>query len=181
MILHYGLAEIEIVRGSVTEQGVDAIVNAANTSMRGGGGIDGRIHREAGPEMMSELSRIAPHGAKTSVPVVTEAYKLPQKIVVHVAGPVWNGGKRGEAQLLSACYGNALQAVDERGLASIAFCSISTGVYRYPIDLAAPIALQAAADYLESHLGTNLRQIVFALYGADEYATFVTAAEQLKC
>ena len=160
---------------------MDVIVNAANTSMRGGGGIDGRIHPEAGPEMMAELRRIAPHGAKTSQPVVTGAYKLPQKAVVHVAGPVWNGGNRGEAELLSAAYNNALLAADERGSATIAFCSISTGVYRYPIQQAASIALQSATGYLASRPGTNLRQIVFALYGAEEYAAFITAAEQSSC
>ncbi len=179
MILRFGSTEIEIARGSVTEQDVDAIVNAANTSMQGGGGIDGRIHREAGPDMMAELRRIAPHGAKTGRPVVTEAYRLPQKRVIHVAGPVWNGGARGEAELLAACYASSLQAADDLKLQSIAFCSISTGVYRYPINQAAAIAVRSAANYCADHPGTNLRRIVFALYGADEYAAFLNAAAQI--
>src|SRR5579875_1979407 len=106
--MQVGQSQIEVVRGSVTEQPVDAIVNAANTSMQGGGGIDGRIHREAGRGLMEELRRVAPHGSPMSVPVVTGAHNLPHKKIIHVAGPVWHGGKNGETGQLAACYYNAL-------------------------------------------------------------------------
>jgi O-acetyl-ADP-ribose deacetylase (regulator of RNase III) len=175
-----GKTRIDIVRGSVTDQKVDAIVNAANKSMRGGGGIDGRIHSLAGRELLWELENVAPHGAETGEPVVTAGHKLPHKFVIHVAGPRWHGGSRGEAELLAACYRNSLQTADERGLESIAFCSISTGVYGYPIDQAAPLALETAADFLKSHPETSLRRIIFALYGADEFAVFHRAYEHFE-
>ena len=166
---------IAVVRGSVTDQDVDAIVNAANTSMRGGGGIDGRIHRAAGPRLMEELMRVAPHGAKTGVVVVTGAHKLPQKYILHVAGPVWNGGKSGEAEKLANSYRGCLEAADKLGLTSIAYCSISTGVYRYPLDAAAEVCISTIEDYLQSHPETTLRRVVLAMFGADEFDVFTQA------
>jgi len=166
---------IEVVRGSVTDQDVDAIVNAANTSMRGGGGIDGRIHRAAGPNMMEELIRVAPQGAKTGDVVVTGAYDLKQKFVFHTPGPVWRGGKNLEAHQLGDCYRGCLEAADRLGLESIAYCSISTGVYGYPIDLAAPLAITIVKFYLERHPETSLRRVLFAMYGADEFEVFSQA------
>jgi len=168
---------IEVVRGSVTDQDVDAIVNAANTSMRGGGGIDGRIHRAAGPKMMEELIKVAPHGAKTGTVVVTGGYELKQKFVFHTPGPVWRGGGNGEADLLTACYRGCIEEADRRGLESLAYCSISTGVYGYPIDQAAPIAVSAIKEFLQAHPSASLRRVVFAMYGADEFDVFQQALE----
>ncbi|BDI32000.1 O-acetyl-ADP-ribose deacetylase [Capsulimonas corticalis] len=167
--------EVEVVRGSVTDQEVDAIVNAANTSMQGGGGIDGRIHRAAGPALMEELRRVAPHGAKTGVVVVTGAHKLPQKYIFHTAGPVWNGGKSGESEKLTSSYRGCLEAADKLGLSSIAYCSISTGVYRYPLDLAAQVCISTIQEYLLSHPETRLRRIVLAMFGPAEFDVFAQA------
>ncbi len=172
--------DIEVVRGSVTDQAVDAIVNAANKSMKGGGGIDGRIHRAAGPEMMAELRAAAPDGAATGQPVVTRAYKLPQKYVIHVAGPRWRGGTRGEAEQLFDAYYNSLKAASDLGLASIAFCSIATGVYGYPIEQAAPLAIGVATRFIVEQPETSLRRIVFALWGSDEYDVFEAAYRKWK-
>jgi len=168
---------IEVVHGSVTDQEVDAIVNAANTSMRGGGGIDGRIHRAAGPGLMDELMRVAPHGAKTGAVVVTGGHNLKQRFIVHTAGPVWRGGGSGEPELLASCYRSSLEAADERRLSSTAFCSISTGIYGYPIELAATLAVDTIVDYVEAHPQTSLRRIVLAMYGDDEYDVFNCALD----
>src|SRR5579883_1324334 len=142
---------VEVVRGSVTDQPVDAIVNAANTGMQGGGGIDGRIHRAAGPGLMEELARVAPHGAKTGTAVITHAHNLPHKHIIHTPGPVWNGGSRGEPELLASCYRESLKLADQFELESIAFCSISTGVYGYPIEEAAPLTVETVIAYLKDH------------------------------
>lgn len=168
---------VEVVRGSVTDQDVDAIVNAANTGMRGGGGIDGRIHRAAGPGMMEELIKVAPHGAKTGTLVVTGGHNLKQKFVFHTPGPVWNGGSKGEPELLASCYRSCLEEADRRGLESLAYCSISTGVYGYPISQAAPLAVETVKSFLEAHPQTPLRRVVLAMYGADEFDVFTKALE----
>jgi len=168
---------VEVVRGSVAEQDADAIVNAANTSMRGGGGIDGVIHRAAGKELMKELQRVAPHGAKTGDVVVTGAHNLPQEFILHTPGPVWNGGLKNEKELLARCYRSCMKAADDRGLESVAFCSISTGVYRFPIEQAAPLAVETVVTFLQEHPETSLRRVVFAMFGDREYAEFSSALE----
>jgi O-acetyl-ADP-ribose deacetylase (regulator of RNase III) len=172
--------QLILVRGSVADQEVDAIVDAANTSMRGGGGIDGVIHRLAGPGLLRELTVVAPHGSVTTEVVVTHGHNLPQPFVFHVAGPRWLGGNHAEAKELAGCYRNCLIEADQRTLTSIAFCSISTGVYRYPIEMAAQIAVQTTADYLRGNLGTILLRIVFAMYGAGEYDCFELALRNLS-
>lgn len=171
---------IEVIHGSVTDQNVDAIVNAANTSMRGGGGIDGRIHRAAGPEMMEELIRVAPHGAKTGTAVVTGGHNLRQKFVIHTPGPVYRDGHHGEPDLLASCYRACLEAADARGLTSIAFCSISTGVYGYPIALAAPLAVKTISEYLREHPSTSLTRVVLAMYGESEFHAFSDAVGDVE-
>lgn len=168
---------IEIVHASVLDQDVDAIVNAANTSMRGGGGVDGAIHRAAGKKLMEELIRVAPHGAKTGTAVMTSGHDLKQKYVIHTPGPYWNGGRSGEAEKLASSYRSCLEKADAQGLTSIAFCSISTGVYRYPLELAAPLALGTVKEYLESHPETALERIVFAMRGVEEYEVFKRVGE----
>ena len=130
-----------MVQGDITQQAVDAIVNAANTTLLGGGGVDGAIHRAAGPELLVECRRIG--GCPTGEARITGAYRLPARYVIHAVGPVWSGGKRGEPELLRGCYEHALRLAREHGggLASVAFPSISTGAYRYPIEQAARVAV----------------------------------------
>jgi O-acetyl-ADP-ribose deacetylase (regulator of RNase III) len=164
---------IEVVRGSVIGQPVEAIVNAANTSMQGGGGIDGAIHRAAGRGLWEELRKVAPHGAKVSEVVVTAGHALPHRWILHVAGPFWSGGLLGEAEALTACYRNSLHKAEELGVTSIAFPSISTGICRFPLELAAPIALGEAVG----HQGTSVEQVTFAMFGEAEFEVFSRARE----
>jgi O-acetyl-ADP-ribose deacetylase (regulator of RNase III) len=131
---------LEAVQGDITQQAVDAIVNAANTTLLGGGGVDGAIHRAAGPGLLEECRRIG--GCPTGETRITRAYRLPARYVIHAVGPVWSGGRRGEPELLRGCYESALRLAGEHGLVSIAFPSISTGAYRYPIEQAATIAVE---------------------------------------
>src|SRR6059058_5918265 len=133
------MSRLEALRGNLTKQAVDAIVNAANTTLLGGGGVDGAIHRAAGPELLEECRRIG--GCPTGEARITLGHRLPAKYVIHTVGPVWSGGQRGEPALLRSCYVNALRLAAERRLRSIAFPSISTGAYRYPVELAAKIAV----------------------------------------
>jgi O-acetyl-ADP-ribose deacetylase (regulator of RNase III) len=163
---------IEIVRGSVVEQDVDAIVNAANTALRGGGGIDGVIHRAAGKGLLAELEKVAPNGAKTGAVVITGGHNLRQPYIIHTPGPVWKGGNANESERLASCYQSCLERAEEKGLRSIAFCSISTGIYGYPLDRAAPVALNTVRAYLDAHPDTALERVVFAMYQVPEYAAF---------
>lgn len=165
--------QISLVRGSVLEQPVEAIVNAANTGMRGGGALDGAIHRAAGPQMLAELENAAPNGAETAQVVVTRAYNLPQKWVFHVAGPVWKEAKAFECdRWLAQSYRGCLEAAQKRDLESLAFPSLSTGVYSFPMGRAAPIAFQSAVDFLTQNPQTSLRQVVFAMFSGTEFHYF---------
>ena len=170
---------VEVVRGSVVDQDVEAIVNAANTSMRGGGGVDGAIHRAAGRALMEELIEAAPHGAKTGTAVITRGHQLRQKHVLHTPGPVWSGGGRGEPEKLASCYRSCLELADRHHLTSIAFCSISTGIYGYPLDQAASVAVKTVADYLKANPGTALERVIFAMYQDQEYQVFAEALNTL--
>lgn len=169
------MAEILLVRGSVLEQPVEAIVNAANGGMRGGGGLDGAIHRAAGPELLEELRQKAPSGAPTGGVVVTQGYRTGFKAILHTPGPVWKGGSSGEPASLAACYRNALDEVKALGLASIALPSISTGLYGYPIDQAAPLVVKTVYEWVEAQAESPLQRIVFAMYGGVEFEAFEKA------
>lgn len=173
--------DLEIVRGSVLEVQADAIVNAANTAMRGGGALDGAMHRDAGPQLRRELEIVAPNGAKTAEVVVTPGFDLPQKWIFHVAGPIWKDNKATECgHLLAQSYRGCLEAAQKRGLDSIAFPSLSTGVYAFPIERAAPIALASAAEFLQQNPQTTLRRVTFALYGGTEFHHFEQALRRLE-
>src|SRR6267143_1021075 len=133
------MATLEAVQGDITTMRVDAIVNAANTLLLGGGGVDGAIHRAAGPELLAECRAL--HGCETGGAKITFGYRLPARHVIHAVGPVWNGGNRGEDEALASCYRRAIELCQTHGLASIAFPAISTGIYHFPADRAARIAV----------------------------------------
>ena len=162
--------KIEIVRGDITQLEVDAIVNAANTTLLGGGGVDGAIHRAAGPKLLDEcqtLGGCAPGQAK-----ITRGYNLPARFVIHTVGPVWAGGRRGESEILANCYRNTLRLAVEHGIESIAFPAISCGAYGYPVSQAAQIAVETTRTFLLRQ--NEIRRAIFALF-SDE---IVLAYEQ---
>ena len=140
---------IQIILGDITKQNVDAIVNAANCSLLGGGGVDGAIHRAAGRELLEECRTL--HGCETGRAKITKGYKLPARFVIHTPGPVWHGGKNRESELLASCYRSCLTLASENGCRTVDFPSISTGVYHFPLEKAAEIAIGTMAEYLKNH------------------------------
>ena len=143
------MERLQTVLGDITKQSVDAIVNAANCSLLGGGGVDGAIHRAAGPELLAECRTL--HGCETGQAKITKGYRLPAKHVIHTPGPVWHGGNKGEAELLTSCYHSCLELASENGCRTVDFPSISTGVYHFPLDKAAAIASKTIKEYLNAH------------------------------
>ena len=143
------MKRIEVIRGDITRQDADAIVNAANCSLLGGGGVDGAIHRAAGPELLRECRTL--NGCETGKAKITKGYRLPARYVIHTPGPVWHGGGRGGGGLLASCYRSCLALASEYGCRTVDFPSISTGVYRFPLDKAARIAIGTIAAYLDGH------------------------------
>jgi O-acetyl-ADP-ribose deacetylase (regulator of RNase III) len=158
-----GGARLEIIVADITTLSVDAIVNAANTSLLGGGGVDGAIHRAAGPELLAECRTL--DGCGTGDARITGGYRLPAKHVIHAVGPVWNGGAHGEERLLASCYSTAIALCRNNNLASVAFPAISTGVYRFPADRAAGIAVRTVAEALPST--ASLTRVIFCCFSTD--------------
>jgi O-acetyl-ADP-ribose deacetylase (regulator of RNase III) len=155
---------MKVIKGDITKLEVDAIVNAANSSLLGGGGVDGAIHRAGGPEILEACRKIvAKQGScKTGEAVITTAGKLPAKLVIHTVGPVWNGGNAHEETKLANCYTNSLKLADEKGCSSIAFPNISTGVYKFPKDKAAKIAVRTVAEFLKKP--SVVREVIFVCF-----------------
>ncbi|MAU13161.1 MAG: O-acetyl-ADP-ribose deacetylase [Anaerolineaceae bacterium] len=164
---------LEIVQGDITNQAVDAIVNAANTSLLGGGGVDGAIHRAAGPELLEECQTL--HGCKTGEAKITRGYHLPAKHVIHAVGPIY--GTQDAPVLLASAYSNSLQIAGEHHLASVAFPAISTGIYGYPMREAARISLRAVLTYLENH--TTIKIVRFILFTSEANAIYREELESI--
>ncbi len=176
----FGRGTIELVLGDITRETTDAIVNAANSSLLGGGGVDGAIHRAGGPQIPSECRAIRARqgGCRAGEAVITTGGRLPARHVIHTVGPVWRGGDRGEPGLLAACYANSLRLAQHQGLRTIAFPSISTGVYGYPVERAAPVALGAVAAFLEREDAVP-EHVRFVLFDQGTYEAYRAALERL--
>jgi len=159
---------IEVVRGDITALHVDAIVNAANTTLLGGGGVDGAIHRAAGPELLAECRTLG--GCQPGAAKLTRGYRLPARFVIHTVGPVWMGGKRGESQTLANCYRNSLQLAIEKGIKTIAFPAISCGAYGYPISEATQIAVETTREFLATT--DKMDKVIFVLWSEDIYEAY---------
>lgn len=168
-------SRVEIVEGDITKQDVDAVVNAANTSLLGGGGVDGAIHRAAGPELLAETKRIG--GCPTGEARVSKGYRLPASWVIHTVGPVWKGGHRNEENLLASCYRNSLAAAREIGARTIAFPSISTGAYGFPLERATEIAIKETRSFLEED--ESLDKVIFVCFGSRAYEIYQRAYERI--
>jgi O-acetyl-ADP-ribose deacetylase (regulator of RNase III) len=170
------MGEVEVVLGDITGQRVDVIVNAANTSLLGGGGVDGAIHRAAGPQLLGECRKLK--GCPTGEAKITKGYRLPARYVIHTVGPVWQGGRRGEDDLLRNCYWNSLKLAEQIGARLIAFPSISTGAYRFPIERAAKIAVGTVREHLRER--TSVDKVVFVCFSTADYTVYSRVVGETK-
>jgi O-acetyl-ADP-ribose deacetylase len=162
-------SKIEIIRGDITKLDVDAVVNAANTTLLGGGGVDGAIHRAAGPELLAECRTLG--GCKPGEAKITRGYRLSARFVIHTVGPIWRGGKHGEAETLASCYRNSLQLAVDNGIKTIAFPAISCGAFGYPIPEAAQISVTTVRDFLATE--DRIDKVIFVLWGEDIYKAYL--------
>lgn len=162
------MERVSVVKTDITTLDVDAIVNAANTTLLGGGGVDGAIHRAAGPGLYEECEKLG--GCQTGGAKITAGYRLPARYVIHTVGPVWTGGQRGEPELLASCYRECFRIARERGIRTIAFPAISCGVYRFPIERAVEIAVRETRAELEKN--DQLEKVIFACFGDDVYEAY---------
>lgn len=171
------VAKIKIIQGDITRLKVDAIVNAANKTLLGGGGVDGAIHRAAGPKLLEECAAL--HGCETGQAKITKGYNLPAKHIIHTVGPVWRGGKNNEEKLLALCYRESFKLAEEYKLKSIAFPAISCGIYGFPIERAAKITLSETKRFLEenSHF---LQEIIFVLFSENDYNIYRKVFKNIK-
>lgn len=176
-----GTATLQLIKGDITDVEADAIVNAANSQLMGGGGVDGAIHRKGGPQISEECNRIRstewPDGLPTGKAVITTGGNLKAKHVIHTVGPVWLGGFHVEAELLKQAYRNSLKLAASKGLKTVAFPSISTGAYGYPIDQASRIAVKAVADFLEKE--DKLERVILVLFSDRDFDVYVAAAKEI--
>lgn len=180
MDLSVGKARLRLVQGDITEQATDAIVNAANPSLMGGGGVDGAIHRKGGPSILEECKKIRatewPDGLPTGKAVITSGGKLKARYVIHTVGPVWRGGNRGESKLLADAYRNSLSLATAKGLRTVAFPSISTGAYGYPIREASRTALRTIKEFLEKE--DKLNEVALVLFSQQDLEVYEAAARE---
>ncbi len=169
------LNRIAVVEGDITRQQVGAIVNAANTTLLGGGGVDGAIHRAAGPELLEECRALG--GCATGQAKITKGYGLPAKFVIHTVGPVWRDGSRGEDELLASCYRSCFALIEQHGIRTVAFPSISTGAYGFPMERAARIAVTETKKFLEGN--TALEQVLLVCFGKSAHEIHVQAVKEI--
>jgi O-acetyl-ADP-ribose deacetylase (regulator of RNase III) len=169
------MSRIELRQGDITRVEADAIVNAANSSLLGGGGVDGAIHRAGGPAILEESRRLG--GCETGDAKATTAGDLPARVVIHAVGPVWQGGEQGEDELLASAHRRSLEVASEAGARTVTFPAISTGVYRFPVDRAARIALGTTAAYLDSH--PEIDRVTFVLFSDEHFQAFEDAQEEI--
>lgn len=178
MQISIGPCQLDVVQGDITQQSTDAIVNAANSRLAGGGGVDGAIHRAGGPSIMAETRQKYPQGCPTGEAVITGAGQLPVRHVIHTVGPIWSGGRQGEPDLLASAYRRSLEIAVENNCQSVAFPSLSTGAYGYPLDLAAQIALRTVMAFLQQH--EQPAWVRFVLFDQGALATFEQTLERLQ-